>query len=71
MYFIRAAVQSIMHHDELMQEKHHAWMEKQFEIQRKHDEDQKQALVNELKELRSVITGLFTSKTTHANNQNR
>ncbi|OXU17835.1 hypothetical protein TSAR_004256 [Trichomalopsis sarcophagae] len=68
---IQEAVQTMMKHDELMQQKHHAWMEKQFEIQRKHDENHKMILMNELKELRGVMTVLLTDKQLHANNQNR
>jgi hypothetical protein len=58
-------------HNELLQQKHHAWMEKQFEIQRKHNENEKKNLMSELKELRNIITLLLTNKQSYVNNQNR
>ncbi|XP_014206031.1 uncharacterized protein LOC106637652 isoform X2 [Copidosoma floridanum] len=68
---ITEAVQSMMKHDEVMQDRHHSWMEQQFEIQRKHEEEQNKIMVKELQELRKCIGYLIASKMPHANNQHR
>ncbi|XP_058807369.1 uncharacterized protein LOC131673420 isoform X2 [Phymastichus coffea] len=59
---IKDAVQTMMKNDEFLQEKHHMWMEKQFEIQRKHDEARNNVIVNELKQLRNLMTVLIEKK---------
>lgn len=62
----------MMKHDELLQQRHHAWMEKQFETQRKHDDEQRNILMNELKELRSVVSVLLdNNKQPQTDNKNR
>ncbi|KAJ8679615.1 hypothetical protein QAD02_015402 [Eretmocerus hayati] len=67
---IQEAVQSIKKHNESMQEKHQAWIEKQFEIQRKHNEEQKRDILNQLQELRNDVASLMSSQQLLKNNQN-
>lgn len=55
----RDAVLSMMKHNELLQQRHQEWMKKQFEQQQKHDTEQRNILMNELRELRSVVSVLL------------
>ncbi|KAK0166602.1 hypothetical protein PV327_004095 [Microctonus hyperodae] len=61
---IKTVTKQMMNHQELMQKQHHVWMEKQFEIQRNYDRDQRVLLLRELREfrqeLRDVTEQLFT-----------
>lgn len=61
---IKTFTKQIMNHQEQMQKQHHMWMEKQFEIQRNYDRDQRALLLKELREfrqeLRDVTEQLFT-----------
>lgn len=63
---------SVMKHNELLQQRHHAWMEKQFELQKKREEEERSILMNELKELRSIVSVLLdNNKQPQTENQNR
>lgn len=60
--FMQSVVQQILKHEEKLQEQHHRWMERQFEIQRQHDRSQRELLLAELREFRKTIA--------HTNNSN-
>ncbi|CAD6208635.1 GSCOCG00010612001-RA-CDS [Cotesia congregata] len=53
--FMQSVVQQILKHEEKLQEQHHRWMERQFEIQRQHDRSQRELLLAELREFRKTI----------------
>ncbi|XP_023288371.1 uncharacterized protein LOC111673998 isoform X2 [Orussus abietinus] len=53
---VRSIMTDVLKHEKWLQEQHQTWMEKQFEIQRKHDREQRELFLNELKELRHAIT---------------
>ncbi|XP_057318721.1 putative uncharacterized protein DDB_G0286901 [Microplitis mediator] len=52
---MESVVQQILKHEEQLQEQHHRWMERQFEIQRQHDRSQRELLLNELREFRKTL----------------
>ena len=55
-------ISSVMEHETLMQKKHQQWLERQFELQREHDREQRNILLNELKEFRQAIKTVTTKQ---------
>lgn len=59
---ITALMEQFIKHDERMQQQNHEWMEQQFAKQREHDHEQRELLINELREFRKIFASTMSKK---------
>ncbi|XP_033211908.1 WD repeat-containing protein 87-like [Belonocnema kinseyi] len=52
----------VLEHEKKMQKQHQEWLERQFEKQREHEKEQRNILLNELKEIREAITSVVNQE---------
>lgn len=66
---MRMVMAEVLRHEKLLQRQHHIWMERQFEIQRKHDREQRKLLIDELEQFRKAATSMMPIKQASANGE--
>lgn len=52
----------VIEHEKKMQKQHQEWLERQFQAQREHEKEQRNVLLNELKEIRKAITSVINQE---------